>query len=85
MVESLEDRSMLTAAYINIANSVNEGDTAVGAITLDEPSDDYVSVSWTTADGTAHVGSDYRGATLGRQKAASPKALTPPRQGESGR
>src|SRR5438874_3095058 len=50
MVESLEGRSMLTAAYISISSSVNEGRTAFGAITLDEPSDDYVYVSWTTAN-----------------------------------
>ena len=63
MIEPLEDRSMLTAASINISSSVNEGGTAFGAITLDEPSDDDVYVSWTTSDGTANAGSDYYAAS----------------------
>jgi hypothetical protein len=62
-MDQLEDRSLLTAASLSISASVAEGGTAYGSITLDEPSDDYVYVSWSTSDGTAQAGSDYYSAS----------------------
>ena len=51
---------------LNLAGArVTEGGTAVLALTLAEPSGRQITVSWSTADGTATAGADYTAVTSG--------------------